>query len=276
MTVRDALVALERRLRAAGVPSPRADAEALAGHATGLSRPELALERERLLRDPEAAELERLAARREAREPLQWILGATHFHGLELRVRPGVLVPRPETERLVELALDALATARAPAVADVGTGAGAVALAIKASRPDAAVVATDLSREALALAEENAEALELAIELVEGPLLAGRRDLDAVVSNPPYLPEPDAPSLDPEVRAEPPAALFAGPDGLAVARPLAAEAAVALRPGGLLALELDPRNARALAAELERDGWLDVRVLPDLAGRERFLLARRA
>lgn len=264
------------RLAAAGVPSPRADAEALVGQVTSLSRSDLVLARGRVLTDAETTALEDLVARRAAREPLQWVLGTAHFHGLELRVRPGALVPRPETERLVEIVLDAIAPVRAPAVVDVGTGTGAIALALKAARPDATLTGTDPSRVALALAAENAAVLGLAVELLEGSLLAGRTGLDAVVSNPPYLPEGDAAILEPEVRAEPAVALFAGADGLAVARPLVIEAAGALRPGGLLALELDPRNLRVLASELDPAVWTDVRVEPDLAGRERFLLARTA
>lgn len=281
-TVGAALAYGEERLASAGVDSPAADAARVLGHVLGLSRTELLVRRGDALTEPQRAAFLALLARRERREPLQLVLGEATFLDLTLSVAPGVLLPRPETERLVELALTELADdppGPGDVLLDVGTGSGAIALALKRAHPRAEVWATDLSADALALARRNAEALGLPLEVRHSDLLAdpdvraaaGRAV--AVVSNPPYLPASDRDAVPPEVAAEPAAALFAGVDGLDVARRLAAQLAEALRPGALVALELDPRNVRALAAELR--GWGGVRVEEDLAGRERFVVARR-
>jgi release factor glutamine methyltransferase len=273
MTVKEAVEETTRRLGNAGVPGPGVDARALVSHVTRLSLAGLVLDRTRHLTSLEEESLERLVRRRQRREPLQWLVGVD-FLGLPLKAAPGVLVPRPETERLVELVLPALP--RGAQVVDVGVGSGAIALALKQARPDLKVTATDISAAAVALTRENAEASGIELTVQQGDLLAGvEGQVDAVVSNPPYLPVADAAVVDEEVRLDPPEALYAGHDGLAVARRLVVEAAVVLRAGGLLALELDPRNVRVLARELDPGAWKDVRVEADLVGRERFLLASR-
>jgi len=226
---------------------------------------------------PEAAweEALRLAERRARGEPLQLLLGFTEFFGLALRPAPGVLIPRPETEGLVERALHFLAPRPAPRVLDVGTGSGAIALAVKTRRPDARVFASDISAAALELARANARQLGLEVTFIYAPLTAGLTGLDLVVANPPYLPENDRETAPPELGFEPETALFAGEEGLDVARPLAKEALRALRPGGGLLLELDPRNVFLLAAELPGLGYRDVGVGFDLSGRARYLFGRR-
>ncbi len=224
-------------------------------------------------------------ARRAAHEPLQYITGRQEFFGLDLRVAPGVLIPRPETELLVEATLHWATANVQPTlrVADVGTGSGAIALALAAHLPHAEIVALDLSATALAIAKGNAARLGLADRLTffESDLLAallpeletGLR-LDVVVSNPPYVPDSDAPTLPPEVRDfEPHTALFAGPDGLAVYRRLIPQANAALRPGGLLALEFGYGQREGLADLLQP--WDDVRFLDDLSGIPRVALAIR-
>lgn len=277
-----ALAHAEERLAAAGVDSPAVDAMRVLGHVLGLSRTELLVRRGDLLTEAQRAGFVALLARRERREPLQLVLGEATFLDLTLAVEPGVLLPRPETERLVELALAELAaTPPRPGdvLLDVGTGTGAIALALKHAHPAAEVWATDVSGTALDLARRNARRLGLPLVVRRSDLLddpevaaaAGRAV--AVVSNPPYLPAADRGSLPPEVAGEPPEALFAGADGLEVARRLVGQLAGVLRPGTLLALELDPRNARDLAATL--GGWGSVRLESDLAGRERFVVARR-
>nr|WP_183987944.1 peptide chain release factor N(5)-glutamine methyltransferase [Deinobacterium chartae] len=267
-----ALEELEGRFARAGIDSPRADAEWLLAHVLDLPRSRLVLERRRPLSPQEARRLEALACRREAREPLQLLLGSAEFYGLSLEVRPGVLVPRPETERLVELALARLP--RGARVADVGTGSGAVALALKAERPDLRVSATDLDAAALDLASANARRLHLEVQFLHGDLLAGiAGPLEAVVSNPPYLPASDRSGRPPELGHEPDRALYSGSDGLELSRRLLTEARAALVPGGFVALELDPRNVRALEAEAARSDW-ETRVEADLTGQERFLIAR--
>lgn len=271
-------------LSRAGVESPAVDAAALVEAVTGLSRTEQLIRRDTELGARQAEELARLLARRAAREPLQHVLGEATFLDLRLETRPGVLIPRPETERLVELVLSEIAAASEPkgsTVIDVGTGTGAIALTLKQARPELEVWATDVSQAALDLAGANAERLGLVVEVRRSDLLAdpGVRAAAAravaVVSNPPYLPDADRGTVQPEVVLEPEGALYAGPDGLSVARRLVRQAAGAMRPGALLALELDPRNVGELARELRTAGFAAVRVEPDLTGRERFVIARR-
>ena len=208
--------------------------------------------------------------------PLQHLTGEQGFRRIVVEVRPGVFVPRPETEVLVGLALDAVAGIEDPVVVDVGTGTGAIALAVKDERPDATVYATDRSAEALELAASNAQRLGLDVHLLEGDLLAPLPDelrgwVDLVVSNPPYLTPNEYADLPPEVKADPEFALLGGPD---VYERLAAEALRWLRDGGVLAVETGASQGRALADALSRS-FRDVRVEPDLAGRDRVVLARR-
>ncbi|MFA5594265.1 MAG: peptide chain release factor N(5)-glutamine methyltransferase [Trueperaceae bacterium] len=276
---------LVRRLTAAGVPSPQADAMLLLEGALGVDRQTLLLQPDRPVSPEAGARLADMLRRRVAREPLQLILGQTNFYGLDLAVTPGVLVPRPETERLVELVLQELRTGAAlladgaPTVLDVGTGTGAVALAIKAELPSARVWGSDVTPEAVSLAKRNAATLGLEVSFRLSDLLADpdvaymAAHCSALVSNPPYLPDSDRKQLPPEVNMDPGTALFAGADGLEVARRLAWQTYKVLPSGALLALELDPRNVHKFASLLV--GWKDVRVESDLGGRARFVLARR-
>ena len=266
-----AVRAVRARLAAAGIEA-----------ATGLTRAEQVLERDRALSEDDLARLEGWLRRREAREPLQLILGVAPFYGLEVQVRPGVLVPRPETELLVERALAGLRDVVAPRVHDVGTGSGAAALAIAAARPDARVTASDVDPTAVMVARANATALGLPVTVWTSDLLAAPEvrqaagEAHALIANLPYLPDSDRGHLPPEVAYDPPEALFAGVDGLAVARRLAAQAVALLRPGAAVWFELDPRNAERFAEELEaEDRWRELRVEADLNGRWRFVLARR-
>ncbi len=275
-------VALRARLTTAGIASAVVEAASLIEAATGLTRAEQVLERTRLLDDDERGRLEGWTRRREAREPLQLVLGVAAFHGLELQVRPGVLVPRPETESLVERVLASLRYVADPRVHDVGTGSGAIALAVAAARPDAIVSASDVDPTSVLVARANAAALGLPVTVWSSDLLvapevaAAVADAHALVANLPYLPESDRGQLPPEVDFDPPEALFAGSDGLSVARRLARQALPLLRPGGIMWLELDPRNAQVFASELQTAAnWREVRVEVDLNGRRRFVMARR-
>lgn len=226
-----------------------------------------------------AAQLERaeaIVARRQRREPLQYILGSQAFFGLELRVGPGVLIPRPETEELVERVLAHIPKTAAWRVLDMGTGSGAIALAIKAERPACEVVATDISPEALEIAQANGQALNVAVDFRLGNLLepVAGETFQVMVSNPPYIPEADYQQLDPEVRAyEPRLALTPGEDPLLCYRALAQAGLPLLSPGGYLACELDSALAQATAA-LFVAPWQEVALHPDLQGRTRFLSAR--
>ncbi len=275
----EVLKAVSATLGRAGLPSPEADTSALLGALLNATRSELLLYRTRVLSAAEVEVLEGWVSRRRAREPLQHILGVAHFYGLTLKVTPDTLIPRPETERLVELGLLALKGVTRPRVLDVGTGSGAAALAVKAERPDAVVGGTDVSGAALGVAAENAARLELEVSFTRSDLLAAAgvqtlaRAADLLVSNPPYLPETDAATLSPEVQRDPPEALFSGADGLEHFRRLTTEALTLLKPGAVCLLELDPRNVQH--ARAESHGWAEAAVYTDLTGRERFLMLRR-
>lgn len=279
INVLEALGYASSRLEEAGLEHPEREASALLEELLGVSRSELLLSRTRILSADELARLGAWLERRAAREPLQHVVGVAHFYDLTLAVGPNVLVPRPETERLVELGLGAIKHISQPNILDVGTGSGAVALALKAERPDAAVWATDLSEKALSVASGNAERLGLKVTFVQADLLAdptvqsfaGRADL--LVANLPYLPEGDAAWLSPEVQRDPASAIFSGRDGLGHTRRLLEQAATLLKPRATCLLELDPRNVRQ--AETEVSGWVKKEVLTDLVGRERFLKLKR-
>ncbi|HSW31924.1 MAG TPA: peptide chain release factor N(5)-glutamine methyltransferase [Longimicrobiales bacterium] len=272
-------------LEAKGVERGRLDAEHLLAHALGVKRLQLYLQYDRPLDREELDRFRPLLRRRAEREPLQYILGRAAFRHLDLAVDRRVLIPRPETEVLVDEVLGwAKAQGRDGLTAlDVGVGSGAIALSLLVEGPFPRVVAVDASPEALAVAGENAQALGLRdrLDLREGPLfssLAGGESFDVVVSNPPYVAEAEMATLEPEVGVwEPPGALFAGPDGLAVLRALVAEGGAHLAGGGLLALEVGAGQAGRVVADIEAVGaYDDVRVRRDLAGRERVVLARRA
>jgi release factor glutamine methyltransferase len=258
-----------------GVESPAANAERLLLHVLGTDRAGL-YARARGLDAREARAFGRALCQRCAGTPLQHLTGEQSFRRLSLEVRPGVFVPRPETELLVEHALAALGDAEAPTVVDVGTGTGAVALAIRDERPGAAVYATDMSREAVELASANARRLGLDVRVLEGawlePLPAELRGwVDLVVSNPPYVTPDEYADLPAEVRADPPGALLGG---LEVYERLAAEAARWLRDGGSLVVEVGASHGREVAGVLG-PRFVDVRLEPDLAGRDRVVVARR-
>ncbi|MED5562961.1 MAG: peptide chain release factor N(5)-glutamine methyltransferase, partial [Gemmatimonadota bacterium] len=240
-------------LKNKGVETGRLDAEWLLAAALGVDRLQLYLKYDRPLSSEEREAFKPLLRRRAGREPLQYIIGRTGFRELELKTDPRVLIPRPETEVLVQEVLD-WASAGAESVWDMGTGAGAVALSLAAEGTWTRVVATDVSPEALSVAADNAERYDLGghVEFREGslfePLEEGER-FDVIVSNPPYIAEGEKGELQPEVRDwEPPEALFAGADGLDVIRQLVAGAPKHLLSGGLLALECGLGQAEGIAA----------------------------
>jgi release factor glutamine methyltransferase len=268
--VREALDSAVVALSAAGVETPRLDAEVLLAHALGVDRLMLFTDRERRVEGPAVRTFQDAVRRRSvAREPVAYITGVKGFRRLDVHVDGRVLIPRPETETLVEAALDLPPGAR---VADVGTGSGAVALALKDERPDLDVVGTDTSADALAVARANAARLGLDVTFVEGDLLATVGNVDAVVSNPPYV--ADSAPLQPEIaRHEPAVALYAGADGLTVIRRLLAAAAAT--PARFVALEVGMGQAAEVAGVLRAAGFRDVAVRRDLAGIERVVSGRR-
>jgi release factor glutamine methyltransferase len=269
-TVGDALTGASRRLEAAGCETPQVDAELLLAHVLRTTRSGVHVETRRPLSDEETTSFERLVARREGREPVAYVLGEWGFRRLTLRVDPRVLVPRPETEIVVERCLALTRDKGEPLVLDVGTGSGAIALAVADEHPDARVTGLDASEDALSLARENVELTGLAVELVQGDLFDGLPPgpWDAVVSNPPYIHGDEVERLPAEVREfEPRAALVGEGATEAVAR----GATTVLRQPGALVLETADGDSTRVAALLEELGYRDVRVTPDLAGRDRVV-----
>ena len=274
ITVSDVLRRSTAYLTDRGSETPRLDAERLLSKATGLERIELYMHSDRPLTSAELADARELVARRGRHEPLQYVLGEWGFRRLTLAVDARALIPRPETEILVERCLALLEGVEEPAVLDVGTGSGAIALAIADEHPGAAVTAIDSSPDALALAAENAERTGLAVTLLRHDLFAGLPSgpWDLVVSNPPYVRLEDVQALQPEVRDwEPHDALTAEGAVEAVAR----GAAGVLAAGGRVALEVGEGQAEETAQLLGRIGLVDVRITPDLRGIDRVVEGRR-
>ena len=264
-------------LESHGSPTPRLDAELLLSHGLGLSRLELYTQFDRPLTDQELAACRELVRRRGTREPVAYVIGHWGFRRLDLAVDARVLVPRPETEVVVDRCLQLLAELEHPSVVDVGTGSGAIALAIKDERPDAVVTACDVSDDALAVAAANADRLGLEVTLVRSDLLEAvdGGPFDLVVSNPPYVSEAEIDGLEPEVAVhEPRLATVAGDDGMAVYRRLLPQAAQRLAGGGWLVLECGAGQAPALATELRALGYGDPAVDRDLAGIDRVVWAQ--
>ena len=276
MTLAEALRAAAEQLAARGVPDPRVDAEWLFAKALGSSRAELALAHARALTPEEEEEAAALVARRATREPLAYVLGEWGFRRLMLRTDARALVPRPETEVLVERCLELLNGRADPLVLDVGVGSGAIALALAHEHPGARVHGVDVSAAALELARENARRTGLADRVVFefGDAAAGlpAGPFDLVVSNPPYVEPDEVEGLEPEVRDWEPRAALVGPD---LTEAVVSAAWHCLRPGGFLVLETHASAARKVAELVEARGYDAGRITRDLAGRERVVEGRR-
>jgi len=282
-TVREALNSAVEKLGGAGVDGPAHDAEFLITHLLKVKRHELFLNPERELTDKEAARFESFIERRCCREPAQLITGECEFRSLTFRVTGDVLVPRPETEILIDEALKKAAAfdRTAPLIAiDLCTGSGCIAVAFAKEAPLWRVCATDISPAALKIAEENAIRNEVAdrIKFIEGDLFAPLDNIKAslVLSNPPYVTAAEMKELEPEVREwEPAAALYGGEDGLDFYRRIIAEAGAHLLPGGFLVMEIGWGQARAIRGLLEKEGrFIDIKIRKDYAGIERVVAAR--
>lgn len=267
--MREALAGATEELEVAGVDTPTVDAEVMLAAVLGTDRAALHADPRQTL-DPSAAQsFADMVARRVRREPVAYILGRAHFRELELLVDHRVLIPRPETELLVELAEDG------QRVLDVGTGSGAVALAIAQERKDVRVTGIDSSPDAVDVARKNAERIGLAVELMIADLIVGG-PYDLIVSNPPYVRDSEWRGLAPEITLyEPQEALLAGPDGLDVIRPLVPAAAEVLSRGGMLGIEVGQGQSKAVEALFERSGLRAVETERDLAGIPRVVRGRR-
>ena len=268
MTVLEALRKAEGRLQA--IPEPRLDAEYMLAEVLHTSRMMMLIDKSRALAAAEEEAFERMVARREQREPLQYILGSQSFMGFSFKTDSRALIPRNDTEALCEEALRHIRPG--DRVLDLCTGTGALGIAVKKLCPKAIVTATDISEAALSLAEENARSLQADVRFLQGDLFApvAGEEFEVIVSNPPYIPEALRGRLQAEVEKEPALALFAGEDGLDFYRRIAREAPARLAPQGWLCLEVGDGEAEAVAALLKTD-FESVRILPDLNGLDRVV-----
>lgn len=259
-----------------GIENPRGDARRLMAKGLGLVPMQVMLQFDRPLAEPEVAILRDLVARRAKGEPLQHLLGVVGFRHLEIACDPRALVPRPETEQLVDLALERLRDEPRARVHEVGVGTGCVALSLRHEKASLRVTGSDVSPDALALARHNAQNLGIWLPLCRAHLLDGIRpeSLDAVVSNPPYIASAEIATLSEEVRRDPVLALDGGPDGLDLVRPLVEQALEALKPGGWLLVEHGHDQGPATVA-LCGEAWESAATVKDLAGLDRFLVARK-
>ncbi|MBI4348216.1 MAG: peptide chain release factor N(5)-glutamine methyltransferase [Elusimicrobia bacterium] len=285
MTVDQLRRKAQEHLASCRVPEEAANAELILAYVLECRRPELRLNGARPLTGRQEHQAWHLVLERSRRIPLAYVLGSQEFMGLDIKVSPSVLIPRPETEELVAAAVDlvrrAPAVGRAAQVLDIGTGSGCVSVALAHLLPEAQIVATDISPAALALAEENARRHQLGrrIRIMKADLFhPGKRTsgwADVAVSNPPYIPTKELARLEPEVLREPRLALDGGPDGLAAIRAIVAEAPADLRPGGWLLLEIGHGQGPAVRQFLAKAGYTDIDVRKDAQGVPRIASARR-
>lgn len=273
--VGEALRATRARFAEQGLPAARLTAEVLLAHVLKVDKAFLYAHPDEELSVPRRQLLEDLVERRCEGVPTQYLTGVQEFFGLEFEVTPDVLIPRPETEHLVEAALEMARPG--DRIVDVGTGSGCIAICVNKRLPSARVAACDVSRAALRVADRNARRLGATVALFAGDLAGAvrPRSLDLLVSNPPYVPLADLPGLQRELRAEPAAALFGGEDGLAAYRRLAPQAAAALKPGGRLLLELGYHILPSVEAMLPSDEWEPPEIKHDLAGLDRVMTVRK-
>ncbi|MFE8600398.1 peptide chain release factor N(5)-glutamine methyltransferase [Archangium violaceum] len=274
-TVRKILTWTTQHFEKRGVDAPRLTTEVLLAHALKTTRVRLYVDLDRPLEKTELATFRALIERRMAGEPTQYLTGVREFYNRPFKVDARVLIPRPETELLVEAALHQLPKDGPGLALDVCTGSGCIAISLAAERPQATVMATDLSADACALARENAQALGVAerVTVLQGNLYAPLPPdarFDVVVSNPPYIATAEIPTLSAEVRREPHMALDGGPDGLVLIRKVIEGARHVLKPGGLLAMEIGETQGEAVKALLQAAGYADARVEKDLERRDRL------
>jgi release factor glutamine methyltransferase len=267
-------------LKQKGVESPRLEAELLLAHARKCPRIRLYTDFAVLLTDDERTNMRQMVQRRARREPLAYIVGTREFYGRPFEVTSGVLIPRPETEVLVDECLERIPRDEDREVVEVGFGSGCICITIAKQRPRCSIVATDLSEKAMDVAARNVLKHEVGdrIALLTGdtltPLLSSGRRFDGLVSNPPYIRLDERDSLQPEVgNHEPPEALFAGVDGLDVVRRIAEQATAVLKPGAFIALELDPAQCDTVSQLLQDSGFENASIRNDLNGQKRVVVA---
>lgn len=282
MTVAELAAKAEKQLASKGVPEAPVNAELILAHVLGCRRPEVRLNAKRALTPKQELQAWHLTLQRAKRQPLAYVLESQEFMGLELRVTPNVLIPRPETEELVLAVVELARRTKASQLLDIGTGSGCVSIALAHLLPEAQIVATDISPAALELAEKNARRHDLGrrIRFLKADLFNPERRArpwaDIAVSNPPYIPTRELAGLEPEVLKEPRLALDGGPDGLAAVRGVVEAAPADLKPGGWLALEIGHDQGKAVRRLLEDSGYAETELRRDAQGVERIALGRRA
>jgi release factor glutamine methyltransferase len=276
-TVLETLDGGTRYLEKRGVDDARRNMQMLVAHQLGCTRMDLYLRFDQPLGEADLAPLRELLKQRGERVPLQHLLGTVWFHGQEFKTDARALIPRPETEELVEMLLKLSGLPENAGVLDMGCGSGVLGLSLALAKPSWQVTLADVSDEALALSRENAERLDLeGVAFVQSDLFSNiEGDFDLIVANLPYVPETDRKDLAPEVLHDPDLALFGGADGLDVIRRFIPEAFARLRPGGYVALEIGYDQASQVASLLKNHGFTDVEVKSDLSGIARFPFARR-
>jgi release factor glutamine methyltransferase len=280
VTIKEALLYGRRRLAAAGIQNPVLDSELILAHVLGLNRLQVIVDNKKELTGKQLALYERLLDLRRRHVPVAYITGRKEFYGLEFFVRPGVLIPRPETEFSVEEALQAIKDLRNPRVADLCCGSGAIAVTLAVKSPGLVVYASDISETAVEVTRENAvkHRVEERVFFMRGDLWEpfekkGIGDLDAVVSNPPYIPSGEIETLPEDVKREPVMALDGGPDGLEIYRRIISKAPAFLKAGGRIIFEIGWNQAAPVKALLEKAGFEVKKVIKDYAGLDRVVSA---
>lgn len=276
MTPRELLLSTTQKFRAAGIPDPETDGALLLSSLCGTAPLSLRLDTETILSEKILSDYEALTARRLQRIPLQYLLREAPFFGRMFSVDPRVLIPRPETEMLCEWALEILKEISFPRVMDLCCGSGCIGLTVKAERPDADVILSDISADALNVSRDNAVRLGVSVSFRQSDLLDGFSPAlyDLIVSNPPYIPTEDCSNLQAEVQKEPMLALDGGKDGLDLYRRMIPEAKRFLLPGGALLMELGEKESEAVSLILSDSGYGKIEIRKDLNGIQRMILAR--
>ncbi len=277
MTPGDLIRDTALRLREAGVPDPVTDSALILSSLCHVPPLSLRLDYETVLPNSVLDRFELLVLRRLQRKPLQYILAEAPFFGRFFYVDPNVLIPRPETALLCEWALEKLAAVQAPRILDLCTGSGCLGISVSLSRPDAGVVCSDLSESALAVARKNADLLGADVVVRKSNLFSDLPPdaFDLILSNPPYIPTAELPSLQPEVRMEPSLALDGGPDGLSIYRRIVSDAPAFLKPGGILMMELGWDESDSVSVLLQSGPFSRIEIRKDLAGINRMISAVR-
>ena len=280
LRILDLLKSAEKQLRAAGIESAQREAEWLLTAILQTDRANLYLMREQRLQQNEQTQFDALLQRRLTREPLQYILGSCEFYGFEFAVTPAVLIPRPETELLVEKVIELAAAFETPRIIDLGTGSGCIAISLAKLIANAQVVAIDISAAGLEIAQENAKKLgvtdRIAFRLADMTKSNSDEQFDIVVSNPPYVLETERPSLQPEIRAwEPAEALYVKDDGLKFYRSIIDHCKKHLRTGGWVACEMASQRSTAIEKLFRAAGFHEVQIIQDLAGFDRHVIGQK-